>query len=855
MPVRKAAQSYPNLLLRRARQEQGWSQQEVADRISAPHAFMISRWENGTAQPGSAYRQSLCELFGKSLKELGLSKESAEPVIAQPQFPIYDSLLPFRLSTAQDIVGRDQLLADFAQRLLHQEERQLFALYGLPGVGKTTLIVELANNPEIRDYFKDGILWAALGPQANIMTELSRWGKLFGLGDSGNKSPHSYDEWLYALRSAIGTRRMLFIIDDVWSLEEALKCKVGGPYCSYLLTTRIPEIALYFAGDQAQQIPELNLDDGIKLITQIVPALVELSPDAPRMLVELVGGLPLALILIGNYLLLQTRHFQSRRTQSALLQLQEAEKRLQLALPMIRDEQNTHQHSNVSYNLQTIIHMSEERLDERSRRALSALAVFPPKPDTFSEEAALAVAAVNADVLDYLMDQGMIEIGQQGRYQIHQVISDYERLQGRNSEAEMRMLSYMIKFAEQSRTDYRLLEQDLHLITKAVQLAFEYKQHDLVMRGALACSKFLYDRGLQTVSETLLHQALLSSELSTNIPRRAEILRDLTNISKVTGHYEQAEKLALECLTLLRSQKHAGALLCEILAHLGHIILLQGKYADARLYLLEGLSCARQNRLPKQLSRLLGLLGVTAECQGDMPQAEQYWREGLKIATRAGEPESLMYICGVYGATLCEYERYAEAEGYLHKGLTLAQQMGSRPEICHFLLDLGDLALKRGEHQQAEAYLQQSLGLARSMCLHPALSVILLRLGECAIEREEDETAMDYLQEGLDFAQQKGNRYFVSGISSAMGKIYLKRRDAQKAEDIFLAALACAPEEDGLHIAMARYGLAQVHLFRNEKGQALQEGEKSLRTFEKIRSPLADEVRQWLDCFTSVSRR
>jgi tetratricopeptide (TPR) repeat protein/transcriptional regulator with XRE-family HTH domain len=853
MPVRKTAQSYPNLLLKRSRLEQGWSQQEVADRIGAPHAFMISRWENGTAKPGPEYRQKLCELFGKSLKELGFSKQSTEAVFAQPQLPIYDPILPFRLSTAQTIVGRDQLLADFVQRLSHQEERQLFALYGLPGVGKTTLAVELVNIPEIRHYFKDGILWAALGQQANILTILSRWGKLFDLGDGENRSLYSYDEWVHALRSAIGTRRMLFVIDDVWSLEEALKCKVGGPCCSYLLTTRIPEIAMYFAGDQAQQIPELGLNDGVKLITQIAPALVELNPDAPRMLVESVGGLPLALTLIGNYLLLQTRHFQSRRTQSALLQLQDTEKRLQLALPMMYYKQGTQQIPKVS--LQTIIHMSEERLDERSRQALSALAVFPPKPDTFSEEAALAVAAVDADVLDYLTDVGMIEIGQQGRYQMHQVISDYERLQGRNREAEMRMLTYMINFAEQHKNNYSLLEKDLNIITGSIQLASEHKQHDLVMRGALACAKFLYDRGLQTVSETLLRQALVSAEMSNNMPLRAEILRDLTNIAKIRGNYKQAEKLAQECLSLLRSQKHAAALLSEILAHLGHILLLQGNYADAKIYLREGLACARQHKLSKQLCRSLGLLGVIAECQGDMPQAEQYWLEGLKIAIRAGEPESLAYICGVFGASLCDYKRYAEAEEYLQRGLGLAQQIGSRPEICHFLLDLGNLALKRGEYQKAETYLLQSLGQARAMCLHPALSAILLTLGELAIKHEEDEKAMRYLQEGFVFAQQKGNRYFMSGIASTKGTVYLKSKDVQKAEEEFLTALACVPEGNDIHRAQALYGLARVHLLRNERAQALEQGEQSLWIFEKIGSPLADEVRQWLACICPMTRR
>src|SRR5215472_11285683 len=72
--VKKAAQATPNRLLRAARKEQGWSQQQVADRIGAPLSLNISRWENGTAFPSAYYIERLCQLFGKSVRELGLSQ-------------------------------------------------------------------------------------------------------------------------------------------------------------------------------------------------------------------------------------------------------------------------------------------------------------------------------------------------------------------------------------------------------------------------------------------------------------------------------------------------------------------------------------------------------------------------------------------------------------------------------------------------------------------------------------------------------------------------------------------------------------------------------------------------------------
>src|SRR5215467_8529574 len=76
--VKKAAQATPNRLLRAARKERGWSQQQVADRIGAPLSLNISRWENGTAFPSAYYLERLCQVYGKSVRELGLSRLEGE---------------------------------------------------------------------------------------------------------------------------------------------------------------------------------------------------------------------------------------------------------------------------------------------------------------------------------------------------------------------------------------------------------------------------------------------------------------------------------------------------------------------------------------------------------------------------------------------------------------------------------------------------------------------------------------------------------------------------------------------------------------------------------------------------------
>src|SRR5579863_3163708 len=70
--VKKAGQATPNHLLREARLERGWTQKDVADQIGAPLDLNVTRWERGTSRPSAYYIQKLCELFGKSARELGL---------------------------------------------------------------------------------------------------------------------------------------------------------------------------------------------------------------------------------------------------------------------------------------------------------------------------------------------------------------------------------------------------------------------------------------------------------------------------------------------------------------------------------------------------------------------------------------------------------------------------------------------------------------------------------------------------------------------------------------------------------------------------------------------------------------
>ena len=54
-----------------------WSQLEVADQLGTTPGN-VSRWERGITSPGPYFRSKLCELFGMSAQELGLTWEESD---------------------------------------------------------------------------------------------------------------------------------------------------------------------------------------------------------------------------------------------------------------------------------------------------------------------------------------------------------------------------------------------------------------------------------------------------------------------------------------------------------------------------------------------------------------------------------------------------------------------------------------------------------------------------------------------------------------------------------------------------------------------------------------------------------
>lgn len=815
--------------LRYERELRGWSQAKVAQEIGTT-ARTVYRWEHGQGVPYPYYRERLCLLFGKNAEELGLlPQDELQPAVEASPFSapfaapsldearpfLSDPLIPLPLVAGRSLIGRDVLLAQLKHRLCSGESLTPIALHGLPGLGKTTLAVALASDPEVQRYYRDGILWAGLGIAPNVLGRLAYWGTQLGLSSTQVSNISSWDAWGMALRAAIGSRRMLLIIDDAWTAEEALAFQVGGPNCAHLITTRSPQIAFAVAGEETVQVPQLTETDGLALLAHFAPEIMTLETESAHALVRSVGALPLALTLMGKYLGSQFFTGQPRRLHAAIAQLHDTEQRLLLSVPTSFIERSPSLPPGIPRSLHAAIAVSDEQLSDEARSALQALSVFPAKPNSFPEAMALAVMGETAEMLDELSDAGLLENSGPGRYTLHQTISDYASRLLREPGVYKRWICFIVEYIRQA--SYEQLDLEMHNIIAAFEAAHTYGYHRELIQAICELIPFLHARGLHVMAREYLLQAHTLARSLNDVCSIITISCLLGEVACVLGANALAEEHLQEGLALARKEGDQEQV-ARLLSTLANLTTFRGKPAQAKLYAQEGLALARPLGNAALIVDLLTWMAWACYEEQDYEQAALCCQEALPQARRINAREALCLLLAGLGWAATAMGSYDQAEAYYQEGMEISQQLQHRYCLCLHLTGQGWLAGKLGKYEEADVLTRKALIMARQVSAYEIIYRLLTSLGWLAEKREAYAEADTYYQEALVLARQHANEKprLLYIILSHIGKLRLKQRQFEEAATILRDTIKHIPDSEPDLIERARNILAQVALEQSQ---------------------------------------
>jgi tetratricopeptide (TPR) repeat protein len=664
-------------------------------------------------------------------------------------------LVPF--CPTYSLVGRASIIGTLKQSLLDPKTLSILALCGLPGAGKTRIAIELAYDSQIREHFCDGILWAGLGRQPDVLALLGIWAAAVGLPADTISHCHNLVERTELIHAAIGMRHMLLILDDAWEAEAAFTFKVGGPNCAYLVTTRHMDLAVDFAGENVLVIRELEQNDGLELLIQIAPRTIEAGVDEAIKLVRSVGGLPLALIVMGRYLQKQSYGAQTRRLKHALDRLKAGEARLNLTQAQSLLELNPGFQPDIPFSLKTVIGMSDLALDEATHQALVNLALFPPKPNSFSEEAALAVLASPVEVLDTLVDCGLVEAVKPDRYSLHQTIADYSSLFGSDSNAVDRMLDYFVRFTETHTEHFETLELEFYNIQAALAFANQSNQYKSLISLVSALYSFLETRGLFMMCEQQLSRVYQIGETLGDQEERAFILHWLGSFAAKRGRLKEANGFLQQSL---------------LLAQAASTQVLEGQNQYYLYYFRPSLTdeVNTQNPEPQNQPMLYYFrpsLTDEEKTQNPEPQNQPilyYFRPSLtdEVKTQNPEPQNLFTLYGVRSPSLAREARTRALKG-------------------HNFFDLGITRMYMGYFTEGCAHMQSSLQIYSELQMHQEEGLALNALGYAHQEMCDYQRSRKYLERALHICHESRNQRGEGWAHQNLSTVYLATGDFQQA--------------------------------------------------------------------------
>ena len=293
------------------------------------------------------------------------------------------------------------------------------AIYGLGGIGKSVLATKLAREKDVQSRFSDGILWATLGQNPDILPLLSGW--IQALGDSDYK-PTATESASNHLRTLLYDKCVLLVVDDVWNPQHLEPFRVGGEGSCVLVTTREARIS----DAHRHEIGVMSPSQSLELMTQkLSEPLSETAKQQALSFAERVGHLPLALELAASQI-------EDGVTWQELLEdFKEEIVRLEI-LDIYGQTEMPDEEKRRKYSLRACFNLSLRQLSQEQLRQFAWLGVVPEDVSLTQEMAETLWQVTNRQSGSILRNfkakalvlQGAKQANERPSYRMHDLMHD-----------------------------------------------------------------------------------------------------------------------------------------------------------------------------------------------------------------------------------------------------------------------------------------------------------------------------------------------------------------------------------------------------------------------------------------------
>lgn len=682
-----------------------------------------------------------------------------------------------------NFVGRTVELETISQSLTVDASTKSIVLYGMSGVGKTAIALEIANRGKAN--FPGGIFWGAFHDHAgNPRPLLHTWYRACtGELPTEIALPSLAEHMRNLFAARISTSGAILVVCDHvrrdWFDALQLIATLLTDGASLLVTMQEKELAYTCAG-QAIGIAPFEAQEAIELLSiHIGQEAINKEQEATSQLLATIGYHPLATNIAGKRLKLQLQKPGSTIAKFCDNLLQNPFK--ELVLPGLP-------------TLDSLLSSTFDSLPHYLQDVFCCIGVFLTSPVTVAGIAAIANldhAAAEA-ALDKLVSAALIDWTKEPlKYAIHPLLSRYAqaRLEMQSNVAMRREnhTKFCLDFVRENAKLDANCHQRLAYMLPDTLAVFDFLQarqcHEQIVELAdllYTQSLFLDVRSYSEEAELLLIAAVASCHILQDQLREGRHLSNLGNVYFDMGNLEQAfshYKKAQQCAIAVGDRQ----LELDVLIGLGRGYQVVGDLNAALACFQNALLSANDLKARRSQAVLLGNLGNTYQALAQIDNAIECYHQSQAITQEIGDRRNEGVTFGNLASLYRQTNQIDKAIDYYKQALTIANAVGDNRQKGAWLGHLGDAYADLGQWQQAIAYYEQALSLARSSVDIRREGIWLGNLGTVYEEQENFEQALKCYHSALDIAQRIGDQSSAQVWLNNLSSIYCQIGEAKQA--------------------------------------------------------------------------
>jgi len=686
----------------------------------------------------------------------------------------------------------------------------ILAIYGMPGVGKSTFAVHLAHLQENR--FPYAQLYVNLreidGKNKDPYRILADFLRVLGIEE--RFIPDDLESRASIYRSQLNNKKALILLDNASDISQVRPLLPASPSCAVIITSRRPLSAL--EGANPFNLGILSKDEALLFLSQLIGNdRIQSEPEEAKQVVALCGQLPLAIRIAGGTMR-EKPHWTVGYYVNRLI---DEKKRLgQLKL----DDLDVRASFNISYH-------ELSQAEARLFRLLNVLDV-----SDFSCEIATAILNVKnndaVDEIEVLAKVQLLEPIGEGRYRFHDLVRLYSKEQLEKKEkpktrnaARLRAINWYVRqstilglsfdpYTRRQVSNLLKVERNRSADTERINLQnalawFELERRNLISLVESAnkpaeykivwllahyLSPFL---GYREFWEDMIHintKALEAVNRVGDQSGKGIILNNLGNGYLSIRNWKNAiscfEQSKVVGLKLGNRQGESTTLM-----NIGSVFLGQHKYPEAIQKYEESLAISREIKdLFGESQTLIGLASVY-EKMGVLEKSVDLLSQSITISKIQGDLFHEGMALGNLGITYRKKGRFEDAISCYKEALRISREIGNRHRESDTLHNLGSLLGDKKDLAEAITKYEESILIKREIGFRHGDGDTFDNLGLLYAKQGMWSKAIEECEEGLSIERELGDRYGEGKTLVNLGIIYYGQRLWPEALKEYKAAL------------------------------------------------------------------